>query len=42
MKIDEKYSKTIVSGKMLADNILDTDWDSWWFKNYIDRSGGNK
>jgi len=30
------------TGKMLADNILDTDWDSWWFENYIDRSGGNK
>ena len=40
--IDEKYSKTIVSDKMLADNVLDTDWDSWWFNNYIDRSGGNK
>ena len=30
------------SGKKLADNILDTDWDSWWFKNYVDRTDGNK
>jgi putative hydrolase of HD superfamily len=30
------------TGKLLAENIMDTDWDSWWSKNYIDRSGGNK
>ena len=30
------------TGKLLAENIMDTEWDSWWSKNYIDRSGGNK
>jgi hypothetical protein len=23
-------------------NILETDWDAWWFKNYVDRNDENK
>ena len=30
------------TGRRLADNIIDTDWDSWWFKNYVDRNDENK
>jgi putative hydrolase of HD superfamily len=30
------------TGKRLVDHILDTDWDSWWFKNYVDRNDENK
>ena len=30
------------TGRRLAEEILDTDWDSWWFKNYVDRNDGNK
>jgi putative hydrolase of HD superfamily len=30
------------TGKLLTDSILETDWDSWWFKNYVDRTDENK
>jgi putative hydrolase of HD superfamily len=25
------------TGKQLAENIIQTDWDAWWLKNYVDR-----
>jgi putative hydrolase of HD superfamily len=25
------------AGKQLTETILNTDWDEWWFQNYIDR-----
>ncbi len=25
------------TGKQIADAIIQTDWDAWWFKNYVDR-----
>jgi len=28
------------TGRTLAAEILNTDWDRWWFKNTLDRSGG--
>lgn len=24
-------------GKKLADEIMETEWDEWWLKNYVDR-----
>lgn len=29
------------TGRKLAEAILKTDWDHWWLKNTLDRSGGN-
>lgn len=25
------------TGKQIAEDIAQTDWDSWWLKNYVDR-----
>jgi putative hydrolase of HD superfamily len=25
------------TGKQIAEAIAQTDWDTWWFKNYVDR-----
>jgi len=25
------------TGKRIAETVMQTDWDTWWFKNYIDR-----
>ncbi len=30
------------TGKNLAESIMETEWDSWWFKNFIDKPDGNK
>ncbi len=27
-------------GKQIARNIIETDWDEWWLKNYVDRPAG--
>lgn len=38
----EKWLPTVIArvktetGKKLAQSILETEWDSWWLKNYID------
>lgn len=29
------------TGKRLAEEILGTEWDHWWLKNYLDRNPGN-
>jgi len=30
------------TGKALAESIMETGWDEWWLKNYIDRPGGKQ
>lgn len=30
------------TGKDLARSIMETGWDEWWLKNYIDRPGGKQ
>ncbi len=25
------------TGKQIAEAVMQTDWDDWWFKNYVDR-----
>ncbi len=25
------------TGKQIAEAVIQTDWDAWWFKNYVDR-----
>ena len=30
------------TGQNLAENIMATDWDSWWLENYVDRPNRNK
>jgi len=25
------------TGKQMAEAVIQTDWDAWWFKNYVDR-----
>ncbi len=25
------------TGKQIAEAVMQTDWDAWWFKNYVDR-----
>ena len=25
------------TGRRIADAVLQTDWDAWWFENYVDR-----
>jgi putative hydrolase of HD superfamily len=28
------------TGKLLAEKIMSTEWDNWWFKNFIDSDDG--
>lgn len=41
-KTPRKWIKVVIrrlkteTGKKLAKNILDTNWDDWWLKNYVD------
>ena len=30
------------TGKILAEKIMNTEWDAWWLKNCIDRNDGKK
>jgi putative hydrolase of HD superfamily len=30
------------TGRKMAQNIMHTDWDEWWLKNYVDRSPGTE
>ena len=29
------------TGKQLADSIMETEWDAWWMKKFIDRQNRN-